>query len=101
MTLTTEEKQQVEAAVNAFVESPNVQATLTNLITSAETTGVAALDNIINNVKVNGILGGVVNAFKGSAEAEVNTLVASLPPAAIASLATKAFEGELKTLLGA
>jgi hypothetical protein len=101
MALSEAEKQQVEAAVNAFVESPNVQATLTNLITSTETTGVAFIDNIINNVKVNGILGGVVNAFKGSAEAEVNALVASLPPAAIASLATKAFEGELKTLLGA
>jgi hypothetical protein len=101
MALTAEEKTQVEAAVDAFLESPNVQATVTNLITSAESTGVTALDNIINNAKVGGLFGGILNAFKSSAEAEVNTLIASLPPAAITALATKAIEGELKTLLGA
>lgn len=101
MALTEAEKQQIETAVDAFVESPNVQSTFVTLLTSAESTGVKALDDIINNVKVGGILGAIVTAFKGSAEAEVNTLVASLPPAAIAALATKAVEGELKTLLGA
>lgn len=101
MALTEAEKQQIESAVDAFIESPNVQTTVTNLITSAEATGVKALDAIINNVKAGGLLGGIINAFKGSAETEVNALVASLPPAAITALASKAFEGELKTLLGA
>ena len=101
MALSESEKQQIASAVDAFLESSNVQTTFANLITSAESTGVKALDDIIANVKVGGVLGGIVNAFKGSAEAEVNQLVASLPPAAVAALATKAIEGELKTLLGA
>jgi len=100
MTLTLEEKQQIEAAVDAFFESPNVQATVINLITSGETAAVSAVDTIINNAKVGGLLGSIFTALKGSAEAELNTLVASLPPAAIAALATKAIEGELKTILG-
>lgn len=101
MPLTTAEKQQVEAAVDTFLESPTVQTTVTNVIASVEAQGVSVIDSIINNAKVGGLLGGVFTALKGSAEAEVNTLVASLPPAAIAQIATKAVEGELKTLLGA
>ena len=101
MALTTEEKAQVEAAVDAFLGSPNVQTTVANFIASAEAQGVSVVDSIINNAKVGGLLGGLFTALKGSAEAEITTLVASLPPAAIATLATNAIEGELKTLLGA
>ena len=101
MALSEAEKQQVVAAVDAFLESPSVQTTVTNFIASAEAQGVSVIDNIINNAKVGGLLGGIMTALKGSAEGEINTLVASLPPAAIAGLATKGIEGELKTLLGA
>lgn len=101
MALTEAEKQQIEAAVDAFIESPNVQTTVTNLITSGEAAGVSAVDAIINNAKVGGLLGSIVTALKGSAEGELNTFVASLPPAAITALATKGVEAELKTLLGA
>ena len=101
MALSEAEKTQIEAAVDAFLASPNVQTALANFIASAESTGVTALDNIINNAKAGGLLGGLLNAFKGSAEAEVNTLVASLPPAALATLATNALASEIKTLLGA
>lgn len=101
MALSEAEKQQIEAAVDTFLESANVQTTLANLITSGETQGVSVIDTIINNAKVGGLLGGILNALKGSAESEINTLVASLPPAAIAQLATKGLEGELKTILGA
>lgn len=100
MALTTEEKQQIETAVDAFIESPNVQSTITSFISSAEAQGVALADTIIHNAKAGGLLGGLVNALKGSAEAELNTLVASLPAAAVTVLATKAVEGELKTILG-
>ena len=101
ISLTPEETVQVESAVDAFLESPNVQSTITNLITSGEKTGVAAIDTVIEDAKAGGIAGALVNAFKGSAEAEVNTLVASLPPASISMLATKAVENGLKSLLGA
>lgn len=101
MALTTAEKQQVEAAVDAFLASPSVQTTVTNFITAAEAQGVSFADSIINNAKVGGLLGSIFTALKGSAEAEIATLVASLPPAAITALATNAVEGELKTLLGA
>ena len=101
MALSEAEKQQVEAAVDAFFESPTVQATAVNVIASVETAAVSAVDTIINNAKVGGLLGGIFTALKGSAEAELNTFVATLPPAAIATLATNAVEGELKTLLGA
>jgi hypothetical protein len=101
MTLTPAEKQQAETAIDTFLESPAVQTNISSLIATGETNGVTLIDNIIDNAKVGGVLGGVVNAFKGSAEAEIKTLVASLPPAAIAMLATKAIEGELKSLLGA
>ncbi len=100
MALTTAEKQQVEAAVDAFLESPTVQTTVAGVIASSETQAVNLADSIINNAKVGGLLGGIFTALKGSAETELNTLVASLPPAAIAELATKAIEGELKTILG-
>jgi hypothetical protein len=100
MALTTTEKQQVEAAVTAFLESPTVQTTVAGFITSAETQGVNFIDTIINNTKPGGLLGGILTALKGSAETEINTLVASLPPASIAELATKAVEGELVTILG-
>ena len=56
---------------------------------------------MIANATVGGLVGSVFNALKGSAEAEINTLAASLPPAALTALETTAFEGELKTLLGA
>jgi hypothetical protein len=101
MALTSAEKQQVEAAVDTFLESSNVQTGLANAIKSAEGAGVTVVDNIINNAKVGGLLGSVFTALKGSAEAEVNTLVASLPPAAIAMIATKGIENELKSILGA
>ena len=101
MALTTAEKQQVEEAVDTFLESASVQTEMTNLIGAAETTGVNAVDAIIDNAKAGGLLGGLLNALKGSAEGELKTLVASLPPAAIAGLATKGIEGELKSLLGA
>ena len=101
MSLTTAEKQQVEAAVDAFLASPNVQATVTNFIASAEAQGVSFVDSIINNAKVGGLLGGIFTALKGSAGTEISTLVASLPPAALTALATNAVEGELKSLLGA
>lgn len=101
MALTTAEKQQVEAAVTAFLESPTVQGTVAGVIASAETQGVSLVDSIINNAKVGGLLGGIFTALKGSAEAEIATLVASLPPASIAELATKAVENELKAILGA
>ena len=101
MALTSEEKQQVEGAVDAFLESPNVQTGMTNFIGAAEAQGVAVVDAIIANAKAGGLLGGLLNALKGSAEAEINTLVASLPPAAIAKLATKGIENELKSILGA
>lgn len=100
MALNEAEKQQVEAAVDAFLESPNVQTGIVNFITTAESQGVKIIDQTIAGAKVGGLLGGLLNALKGSAEAEVNALVASLPPAAIAKLATHAVEGELKTLLG-
>ena len=101
MALSATEQAQVEAAVDAFLASPNVQTTVTNIIASGETAAVSAVDTIINNAKVGGLLGSIFTALKGSAEAELNTFVASLPPAAIATLATNAVEGELKTLLGA
>ena len=101
MALSEAEKTQVEAAVDAFLASPNVQTTVTNIIASGEAAAVSAVDTIINNAKVGGLLGSIFTALKGSAEAELNTFVASLPPAAIATLATNAVEGELKTLLGA
>jgi hypothetical protein len=100
MTLTEAEKQQVETAVDAFLASPSVQSTVTAFVSSAEAQGVALADSIINNAKVGGLLGSIFTALKGSAEAEINTLVASLPPAAIVALATSAVEGELKTILG-
>lgn len=99
--MTPQEKQQIETAVDTFVESPNVQTTITNLIATGEAAGVKFIDTVIANAKVGGVLGSVFSALKGSAEAEINALVATLPPAAIEALATKAFEGELKTLLGA
>jgi len=101
MALTTAEKQQVEAAVTAFLESPTVQTTVAGFITSAEAQGVSVIDAIINNAKPGGLLGGILTALKGSAEAEIATLVASLPPASIAELGTKALEGELVAILGA
>lgn len=101
MNLTSADKQQIETAVDTFLESPSVQSTVTSFIGSAEKQGVALADTIINNAKAGGLLGGIVNALKGSAETELNTLVASLPAAAISMLATKAIEGELKTILGA
>ena len=101
MTLTPAEKQQVEVAVDSFLDSPNVQTTVATFVASAEAQGVSVADSIINNAKVGGLLGSLFTALKGSAEAEIATLVASLPPAAIATLATKAIEGELKTILGA
>ena len=100
MSLTSAEKQQVEAAVTAFLESPTVQTTVAGVIGSAETQGVNLVDSIINNAKVGGLLGSIFPALKGSAEAEINTLVASLPPAAIAELATKAVESEFVAILG-
>lgn len=101
MNLTDAEKQQVEAAVNGFIESASVQATVVNLITTVETSGVKFVENIINNAKIGGLLGGIFNALKGSADAEIETLVSQLPPAAIAAMATTAAENELKALLGA
>lgn len=101
MALTAEEKTQINTAVDAFLESPSVQSTITGLVTTIEKDGVTFADTVIANAKVGGVLGGVFNALKGSAEAEINTLVASLPPAALSMLATKAVEGELKTILGA
>jgi hypothetical protein len=101
MSLTSAEKQQVETAVDTFLESPTVQTTVAGFIGSAEAQAVGVADAIINNAKPSGLLGGIVTALKGSAEGEINTLVASLPPAAIAMLATKAVEGELKSILGA
>lgn len=101
MPLSETEKQQVEAAVDAFLESPNVQTAITGVVATAEAEGIQFADDIINNAKVGGLLGTVVNAFKGSAVAELNTLVASLPPAALTMLATKAVESELKSILGA
>ena len=90
MALTEAEKQQVEAAVDAFLESPNVQTTFTNLVTTAEGGAEKAIDTIIANAKAGGLAGTLLNALKGSAEAEINALIASLPPAAITALATKA-----------
>lgn len=100
MTLTDAEKQQVEAAVNGFLESASMQATINNLITTAETSAVNFVENVINNAKIGGLLGGIFNALKGSADAEITAFVAQLPPAAIAAMATTAAENELKTLLG-
>ena len=101
MTLTPAEKQQVEAAVDTFLESPQVQTGVTTFIANAEAQGVKVIDSIIDNAKAGGLLGGVMNALKGSAEGEINTLVSSLPPAAIAMLTTKGIENELKSILGA
>jgi hypothetical protein len=100
MALTSAEKQQVEAAVTAFLESPTVQTTIAGFIGSAETQGVALADKIIENAKVGGLLGSLFNALKSSGEAELNTLVASLPATAIAEMGTKALEGELVAILG-
>ena len=101
MALSAAEKQQIDAAIDTFVSSPNVQAALTAFNTGAETQVVAFADKVIANATVGGLVGSVFNALKGSAEAEINTLAASLPPAALTALETTAFEGELKTLLGA
>jgi hypothetical protein len=100
MALTEQEKQQIDAAVDTFVESPNVQTTITKIISGAEGAAVKFADTVIANAKVGGVLGPIFNALKGSAEAELNSFVASLPPAAIAAIATKAFEGELKSVFG-
>ena len=101
MALTEPEKQQVELAVTTFLESPTVQTTVAGVVASAEAQGFSLVDSIINNAKIGGLLGSVFAALKGSAEAEIAALVASLPPAAIAELATKAVEAELTTILGA
>jgi hypothetical protein len=101
MALTTSEKQQVEAAVDAFLESPSVQAGVTKFIAAAEAQGENVIDTIIANAKAGGLLGGILTALKGSAEGEVNTLISSLPAATATALATKFVEGELKSLLGA
>jgi hypothetical protein len=100
MAITESEKQQIETAVDAFVESPNVQSGITKFVSEAEAQGVKVVDQIIANAHAGGLAGPILNALKGSAEAELNSFVASLPPAAIAALATKAFESELKSLLG-
>lgn len=100
MALSAAEKQQVEAAVDAFVQSPNVQAAITSFNTTAEGQVVAFADKIIANASVGGLVGSIFNALKGSAEAEINTLATSLPPAALTSLETAAFENELKAILG-
>ena len=98
MALTPAEKQQIEAAVDAFIESPNVQTVVTNIITGAETTAENAIDTIINNAKVGGLLGSIFTALKGSAEAEVNALIASLPPGrAHGARYAAGVEAELKT----
>jgi len=100
MGLSIAEKQQINTAIDTFLESPTVQAAATAFITNVEGGAVKAVDAIVNNAKVGGLLGGIFNALKSSGEAELNTFVASLPPAAITALLTKDAEGELKTLLG-
>jgi acyl-CoA synthetase (NDP forming) len=100
VTITPAEKQQAEAAIDSFIESPNVQAALVNLITSGEVPLEKTIEAIINNAHSNGWAGALISALKGSADAEVTALFAGFPPAVLAALATKAVEGELKTLLG-
>lgn len=100
MSLTPAEEQEVEAALDAFIDSPNVQSTLTNVNANLEKNGLAFADKIIAGAKVGGLLGTLFNALKGSAEAELNSLAASLPPAALTALETNAIKSELKSLLG-
>ena len=66
MALTEAEKQQVEAAVDAFLESPNVQTTFTNLVTTAEGGAEKAIDTIIANAN---------NTVKGIASFDVNDFI--------------------------
>ena len=63
MALTEAEKQQVEAAVDAFLESPNVQTTFTNLVTTAEGGAEKAIDTIIANAKAGGLAVSVVMSW--------------------------------------
>lgn len=78
-----------------------MQTVLTNFNTGLERQGVAFADKVIANAHVGGLIGGVFNAFKASAETELNTLVASLPAAALTTLETNTLESGLKSLLGA
>ncbi len=89
----------VDGLVSAL-ESPAVQAELLSAITNGEKWVEAALDTVIANAKVGGVLGVVVAATKGSLEGELNAEFAAFPPATIAAWLTKLAQEEAKALGG-
>ena len=91
---------EIIAALEALVQSPNVQGPLLAAVTNGE----VALENVaeafVNGLKANGPIGLLLNATKGSIDAEIVALVKQAPPALVASFITNAALGELKTLGG-
>ena len=91
---------QIADALVSVLESPAVQAGLTNAIANGEVAVEKVAEAFVNGLKVNGALGIVVNALKGAVDSEIAAIVKSYSPETIAALLTKLAVQEAKGLGG-
>lgn len=88
-----------DAAV-ALIESPTGQAAITTVVTAGEANLESLLDSLISNAKAGGALAIVLNALKGTAEADVNAEFAKLSAPVIVAWLTSEAVAEAKALGG-
>jgi hypothetical protein len=87
-------------AVVAFLQTPTVQDKLTNIIANGEVEAEHIVDAVIAHANVGGPLELVLNALKGSAEAEIHAEFAKIPAPALAKLLTTFAQNEATALGG-
>lgn len=91
---------EIADAIVAGLEEPGVQAEITTLVTSGETSLEGVVTTFINSIKVGGLGALIATPVKAALVTAVTAEVAKYPPATIVAFITKMAQDEAKALGG-